>query len=447
MDLFEYAKQQNASQEPSAEKKSDDPQGIFSVFDLTVQLKSALAARFPQKVWVKGELSNYKGRNQSGHMYFSLKDDRAILNCAFFKGLNNRVKFELEEGMEVLVCGKIDLYEKAGRYQLIVEDIRAGGMGELFLRFEQMKKKLEKEGLFLEEHKKPLPVHPKTVGLITSPTGAAIRDMIHVLRSRAPSIKVLLIPAKVQGDGSWQDIKKAIEWMNAPELNVDVMIVGRGGGSIEDLWAFNEEGVARAIFNSKVPVISAVGHQTDFTIADFVADKRAATPTHSIELSVPNEQEQFVKAKDLMRQMIQEMLALKKTATEKLKGLQNASVLKDPYQFFRSRMQQLDFAIESLQVHLKNKHVKIQERVKRVEQHLVLQLGTFYKPRFLRFQKAASNLSLLNPLAILSRGYSVVKTNVGKVLKKSSEVKVGEKVKVQLFEGGLECQVISTLKP
>ena len=271
----------------AAETLQPSEKKIISVGDLTRRIKKSIedAVRY---VWVAGELSNYKGPGPSGHLYFTLKDAESQIPCAMWKGMANRLRFEPENGTEVIAFGKVDVYIPYGKYQLIVEDMEPRGVGSLQLKFEQLKEKLQKEGLFDSARKRPIPFLPRKLAIVTSPTGAAVADMIRTLRTRCPALHVIVYPVKVQGDGAAQEIAAAIGHLNLSMPDIDVMIVGRGGGSIEDLWAFNEEVVARAIFTSRIPVISAVGHETDTTISDFVADVRALTPTDGAVKAVPN---------------------------------------------------------------------------------------------------------------------------------------------------------------
>jgi exodeoxyribonuclease VII large subunit len=259
---------------------------ILSVTQLTSRIKSLLEETFPD-VWVEGELSNLSVP-QSGHAYFTLKDEHSQIRAVLFRSSQRSIKFTLQHGMQVICRGRVSVYEPRGEYQLILEYIEPKGMGALQLAFEQLKARLEKEGLFDLEHKKPLPLLPRRIGIVTSPTGAAIRDMLRVIKRRHPKIQILIYPVPVQGVEAAPAIVEAIQYFNG-ERNVDVMIVGRGGGSLEDLWAFNEEAVVRAIYASRVPVISAIGHETDYTIADFVADLRAPTPSAAAEMGVESE--------------------------------------------------------------------------------------------------------------------------------------------------------------
>jgi len=261
---------------------------IYTVSTLTREIKEVLETSFP-RLWVEGEVSNYK-RHSSGHLYFTLKDENAQIRCAMWRFKADELRFRLEDGLKVLLEADIQVYEKSGTYQLVVQQLQPAGIGELQLAFEQLKKRLQEEGLFDPQHKKNIPPYPERIGVVTSPTGAAIRDIVSVVSRRFPAAEMLLYPVKVQGEGAADDIARAIADFN-DFGEVEVLIVGRGGGSLEDLWAFNEEVVARAIFQSKIPIISAVGHEVDFSIADFVADRRAPTPSAAAEMVVPDRQE------------------------------------------------------------------------------------------------------------------------------------------------------------
>lgn len=436
MDLFEFARQKELI------KETDPQDAIYTVSEITADVKNLIKTKFGQQgFWIKGEISNFKGRNQSGHIYFRLKDSGAVLNCVFFRNLNRKLRFDLKEGLEVLAFGRLDVWELGGSYQLVVEEVRAGGTGELYLRFEQLKKKLEAEGLFEADRKKALPEFPQRVGVVTSPTGAVIRDIIHVTRSRYPFIMILLIPVKVQGEGAAQEIASAVAELNQPEHRIDVMVVGRGGGSIEDLWPFNEEIVARAIAVSEVPVVSAVGHQTDFTIADFVADRRAATPSHAGEMIVPNMMDLKRRVDLIMKNIVQELIHSRDLARRQLETLIRSPVLRDPTVLIRSRIQQVDLAIERLLERMKRKREREAEHVKRTREFLHWIVSKIVPPRRLLFEKISSNLSLLNPLSILSRGYSVVRKKDQRIVKSSNQVKKDEQVFVHLYKGELTCQV------
>ncbi len=263
---------------------NNDEKRIYTVSEITRNIRVVLEESF-SRVWVEGEVSNYTFHS-SGHMYFSIRDNKATLQCAMFRRANKNLKFKLKDGMKVICFGSISVYEIRGNYQLIVEEVEPKGIGALQLQFEQLKEKLRKEGLFDEGHKVPVPYLPIRIGIVTSPTGAAIHDILNVSRRRFSNIEIIINPVKVQGEGAKDEIANAINEFNKLK-NIDVMIIGRGGGSLEDLWPFNEEVVARAIYNSEIPIISAVGHEIDYTISDFVADKRAPTPSAAAELVIP----------------------------------------------------------------------------------------------------------------------------------------------------------------
>ena len=268
---------------------------VFKVSELTRLLRTVLEETF-RNIWVEGEISNFT-KHTSGHMYFSLKDDQAVLSCVLFRRVNQNLKFKIENGMQVVCFGRLSIYDKRGQYQLYVDKIEPKGVGALQMAFEQLKKKLAGEGLFDDSRKRPIPYLPTRIGVVTSPTGAAIRDILNVVKRRFQNIEVILNPVRVQGDGAEEEVARAIEEFNEynrsvePDKKVDVLIVGRGGGSLEDLWAFNMEAVARAISSSVIPIISAVGHEIDWTIADFVSDKRAPTPSAAAELVIPKKED------------------------------------------------------------------------------------------------------------------------------------------------------------
>lgn len=369
-----------------------------------------------QDVLLEGEISNFK-HNSRGHFYFTLKDDNAQISATMFSTYASKVKFEPEDGMKVFVRGTVSVYEPSGTYQINVKEIKSDGLGELYIAYEKLKKELEALGLFDEAHKKPIPRFPKTIGVITSPTGAAIRDIINTISRRYPLAQMILYPAIVQGDNSKEDIVKQIKKANEDKL-CDVLIVGRGGGSIEDLWAFNEKIVAYAIYDSEIPVISAVGHEVDFTIADFVADKRAATPTAAAELATPNI--------DTLKEMIASYMDLLNKKMD--------------YKFneCKMRLANLDKVIDS-----KNPII--------VLEHKKDLLSNYVKTLNLLIKKVLDNktneyvlknhtLELLNPLTIMNRGYSIAKVN-GKVVTKTSDVKSGDDLEIDLQDGRVKTKV------
>ena len=302
----------------------DDGKYIYTVSQLTSSIKIVLEDSF-RNLWVEGEISNFKA--VAGHFYFTLKDDKSELKCVFFKSSNEKIKFEMKDGMQVLCCGKISIYEQRGVYQLYVAKIEPKGVGELQLAFEQLKEKLFKEGLFDEAHKKPIPLLPERIGIVTSITGAAIRDILHVLNKRFSNVEIIINPVKVQGDGAKEEIASAIEEFNTLG-NVDVMIVGRGGGSLEDLWAFNEEIVARAIYNSKIPVISAVGHEIDWTISDFAADMRAPTPSVAAEIVIAKKSELADRLDEIEKKITLFPMDMIKECEQRLDEIEEGMVLR-----------------------------------------------------------------------------------------------------------------------
>ena len=366
-------------------------------------------------IWVKGEISNYK-RHFSGHMYLTLKDDGGVLRAVMFKSAAIGLRFEPENGMKVLARGKVGVYERDGAYQLYIEEMTVDGVGELYIAYEKLKKQLEEEGLFDHSHKKPLPCYPRTVGVVTARTGAAVRDIINVLKRRYPICKVLLYPSLVQGEGAAENICRGIEYFNETG-SADVLIVGRGGGSIEDLWAFNEEITARAIYNSKIPVISAVGHETDFTIADFAADLRAPTPSAAAELAVPSVMElrqQFNRYNQRIIRAQQNVIDMKRGSLEKIKLKDVKTLLND----FRLRFDSFG---------------------KILEKDMLYNIGRQKD----KIAKLSGKLDAMSPLAVLSRGYSItMKDDTKSVVKRASDVCKGDKVSVMLGDGQIKCEVI-----
>ena len=442
MDLFEYSK--NKPAEKKEEKTSSSQETVFTVSQLTTEIKQLIVGHFQNKgtFWIKGEVSGFKGRNQAGHMYFRLKDENAVLNVVFFKFSNQKSKVELKEGLSVFVRGRIDLYEKSGNYQLIIEEVRVDGAGDLYLKFEQLKKKLQEEGLFSPDHKKPLPKFPSTIGIVTSSTGAVVRDIIHVVRNRYPLIKILLFPVRVQGDGAADDIVKAIDSANKVKDKIDVLIVGRGGGSIEDLWPFNEEKVARAIYAAQIPIVSAVGHQTDFTICDFVADVRAATPSQAAELIVPSRAELQNSMAQLMKHVIREVLMRKNLQKEKLLRFLRSPVLVNPRNLVYQKAQRFDFAFETFVDIVKRYKKDRRDQVSQIHERFLNQLKEGIQQERMLLEKAQSNLNLVSPISVLSRGFSIVEKKNREIVRSAGQVQIKEEVTVHLHEGKLECQII-----
>lgn len=392
---------------------------IYTVSELTDDVKVLLENTFPE-AWVEGEISNFS-QSQSGHIYFSLKDAKSSLRCVFFRGANSGLKFSIKDGLQVIAFGGITVYAPNGQYQLNIRRLEPKGAGALQLAFEQLKEKLSKEGLFDQAHKKRLPVLPLRVGVVTSPVGAAIRDILNILRRRAPFVKIILNPVKVQGEGSAQEIARAISEFNQYK-EVDALIVGRGGGSLEDLWAFNEEVVARAIYNSRIPVISAVGHEVDWTIADFTADLRAPTPSAAAELVVRQKDELLSELEHLRLRMHSEVNNKIKTLNNRLRALKDAYVLKYPLNF--------------IQVYL--------QRIDGFSHRLRQQAGHILEVNRHKFVHLTEKLEALSPLRVLSRGYSIAfRLPEMKVVTDTSQINVSDRMKTQLKTGSFVSEIIS----
>ncbi len=366
---------------------------------------------------IKGEISNFK-HHSSGHMYMSLKDESGVLRAVMFRSSAISLNFKPENGMQVIAQGRVAVYERDGQYQLYINSMEQDGKGNLYEQFEKLKAKLQKEGLFDPNTKKPIPRYPKRIGVITAPTGAAVRDIINILSRRFKAADVCLCPALVQGDGAAESIKKAIEYFNNENL-VDVLIVGRGGGSIEDLWAFNEETVARAIFNSEIPVISAVGHETDFTIADFVADLRAPTPSAAAELAVPSGDELLERFQSTELRLAGSVRKILENRRLKLQMYAENRVLCDPV----SKISEKGIYLDHLSKLFEN---FISNIVAKKQQELSLM---------------ASKLDGLSPLSTLSRGYSVTKNADGDVIKSISQLTPGEDICITLNDGQIDAIV------
>lgn len=369
-------------------------------------------------ILVRGEISNYKVY-PSGHHYFTLKDGQSALRCVIFAGATRYLRFRPENGMKVVAAGKISVYPRDGAYQLYCTRLVSDGVGDLHIAFEQLKQKLYAQGLFAPEHKKPLPLYPRRIAVITSPAGAAVHDMIRILRRRYPLSKVVLLPVRVQGAEAPPEIAAAIRYANRHKL-ADVLIVGRGGGSIEDLWAFNEEVVAQAIYDSDIPVISAVGHEPDVTISDLVADRRASTPSNAAEIVVTDQAELRRKLETLAARMIKTQQHKIEVYSHRLRELQRKRVLSDPMAFLQDRSMQLDLTQEKL-VSAMQRHLEQSTR---------------------RFTHAAAALDAMSPLRVLHRGYCVAQKEDKTILRSSQQAEVGERVTLHLAEGSLQCEVM-----
>lgn len=403
------------------------PQGIRirTVAELTREIKNALEASFPS-VWVSGQISNYRPAS-SGHVYLTLKDAEAQLPGVIWKTTAARIKFEPHDGLEVIACGHIEVYPPHGKYQLIIEELQPKGLGALELAFRQLCEKLSKLGYFEPARKKPLPRFPRHLALITSPTGAAVRDMLKMLSSRWPAVEVWVCPVRVQGEGAGAEIASAIRLLNrlqdAHQASVDVMIVGRGGGSMEDLWAFNEECVARAIFESRIPVISAVGHEIDVTVADLVADCRAATPTQAATMVVPDREEFLVGLRgleDRIRVLTTHHLSL---ARRRLEELANSRALRLPLERIRNHEQRLDEWSERLERILRQRLDRSRDRV----------------------LAYAARLETLSPLHVLGRGYSLTRRENQEIVRSAEQVHLGDRLVTMVHRGLIASRVEETV--
>jgi exodeoxyribonuclease VII large subunit len=388
---------------------------VITISELTRQIKLSLESSFP-RIWVEGEISNFK-HHTSGHLYFTLKDESAQLSAVMWRNRVAYLAFQPEDGMKIIARGSITVYPPRGNYQIDVEQIQPIGIGELQIAFEHLKQKLAGEGLFDIEHKQPIPEFPECIGIITSETGAALQDIRNVLSRRQPSVEVILAPVRVQGAGAAEEIAEAIDRMNRYG-GIDVLIVGRGGGSLEDLWAFNEERVARAIYASKIPIISAVGHEIDFSIADFVADLRAPTPSAAAELVVRNRME-------LLEEISNLCYTMSEALDSQIVGFRErvANVLTS-YSFNRPRDLIREFS----------------QRVDENDRSLSASFNHIRKITHQRYESLGHQLQALNPDGVLKRGYSIVRKE-GQIVPRSRLLHQGDKAKIQFHDGTVDVQV------
>lgn len=390
---------------PSAERP-------LSVWELTAQIKDLVEAAFPE-VWVAGEVSNFS-RPQSGHCYLTLKDDRAQLRAVIWRGAAARMKFDLHDGLEVICRGHLDVYAARGSYQLVIEDILPQGMGALELALRQLREKLSREGLFDPARKRPLPPFVRQIAVVTSPTGAAIRDFLQVLGRRWRGIDVLIVPVRVQGEGAAEEIAAAIQLANRMPKPIDCLVVTRGGGSIEDLWAFNEEPVVRAIAASRIPVVSAIGHEIDVTLADLAADVRALTPSEAAELVAPAAEELAAQLRQIERRLTAGLHARAESALARLDAIARHSVFRRPHQRVLDLSRQLD--------EWDARALRAMRTVLRHARH--------------RTDTAAGRLESLSPLAVLSRGYSLTQRVAdGRVVRAADELSAGDQIVTRFARG------------
>ena len=434
---------------------------IYTVAEITREIESLLKGAFPE-VWVEGEVTNLT-RSAKGHTYFSLKDESALLKCALFFGSGRSVKFKLENGLKVLCFGAITTYAPRGEYQLIVEKLEPQGVGALQLAFEQLKKKLEKEGLFEARYKKPIPFLPDRIGIVTSLAGKAIRDILKVIDERFPESHILIRDVRVQGEGAAEEIAEAIRQFNTFG-KVNVLLVGRGGGSIEDLWAFNEEVVARAIFASAIPVVSCVGHELDYTIADFVADLRCGTPSMAAERVVPDKEELLAQIKENTARLRGALIEKVTLLSERLRAQKENVVFRQPERLFLMQEQHLDELVATLReglsrwVQMQSERIQLaranlrhlsprelmfkrENTFKQLLQNLTGKRESFFKEVENRFAMQIEKLESLSPLKVLRRGYSMTALPEGKTLRGTKGLSIGDRVKTRLSDGTFTSRV------
>ena len=456
-DLFEYS----AKQFPSEEKNEE--RSIYSVSELTRKIRNLLEYKIGE-VWVEGEISNLR-KQASGHQYFTLKDAKSQLSCVLFRGNASKMALDLNDGQEIEVRGDLSVYEPRGNYQLIVRNAQLKGQGSLQLQFEALKKKLNAEGLFKEETKSSIPSFPDTICIVTSPTGAAVRDMISVLQRRAPWVKIVVYPVLVQGNQASSQIVEALnnltKWTKKGDLNIDTIVLTRGGGSLEDLWPFNEETTARAIHEIDIPIISAVGHEIDFTISDFVADLRAPTPSAAAEILVPEKNE----VRRRLNHFINKMESLTMNSidrwNEQLNYLGSKTLINQPLRFLSDLEQQVDWKSESLRsaihevirsktddlsnysVQLSRYHParqieEISGKINLLKKSLTHSLSINLKSVVERYEKGAIAIKTLGPDSVLDRGFSLTLDAEGKLITSTDEVKPGDLMTTRLKNGTIK---------
>ncbi|MGE4571735.1 MAG: exodeoxyribonuclease VII large subunit [Candidatus Izemoplasmatales bacterium] len=393
-----------------------------------------------QSILLKAEISNFK-RHSRGHLYLTLKDENSQVAAVMFSSHTKTLNFEPKDGDKIIISGYVSIYEPYGNYQVYITKMEVDGIGDLYLAYEKLKTTLQAEGLFREEYKKELPVLPKTVGVITSKTGAAVRDIINVIGQRFPLTKIIVYPASVQGVFAKDEIVKQIQKANNDPM-VDVIILGRGGGSIEDLWPFNEEIVARAIFESKIPIISAVGHETDFTIADFVADKRASTPSHAAEMVVPHHQELMEKIHQYQTRMNQALFNTYQSLKSKYIHLVNQNIFKQPLRIIQNQDLTFGHLYDSLIKNNPKKQIeKNQEKVKQYYQNMQSSFKHQVEINQHLFKRLIESLDHVNPLSIMSKGYAVVNQN-HQIKKSIKEIDKNTDLSVLMHDGELLCKVL-----
>ncbi|MBN2790179.1 MAG: exodeoxyribonuclease VII large subunit [Candidatus Delongbacteria bacterium] len=419
-DLFSYIEEEENKKEaekliPSEKKKEKKEKEVLSVFEITKLIKGVLEPNF-SGVWIEGEISNYK-HHSSGHHYFSLKDEKAVISCVMWKATGDRLSFKPDNGQKVIVLGNVTVYEGSGRYQIDVKKMTVSGIGELQERFEILKQKLLEEGLFDQIHKKPLPFLVKNIGVVTAETGAAFQDIRKVIRSRAPFVNIFIYNARVQGKGTESEIVDGIILFNSQADPVDVIIIGRGGGSLEDLWSFNEEVVARAVFNSKIPVISAVGHEIDFSISDFVADVRAATPSHAAEIATINLTEENLRIGQYKSRLGSSISNYFQRQNELLNAYANSHAFKRPADILNNYTMILD----------------------NIEDKFSMLLRVRFDSEKQKLSKYDDILRSLDPESVLNRGFAIVRDKkTEKIVSSAKKVKKETELEVQFKDGKVD---------
>lgn len=411
----------------------------LKISELNNYIKSVLDKdTFLNKVYLKGEISNFKNHTR-GHLYFTLKDDTSRISAVMFQSSAVKLTFNPEDGMNVLVSGRVSAYPAQGSYQVYVDTMEPDGLGALYIEYEKLKKKLAAQGMFAPEHKVPIPRFPEKIGVITAPTGAAVRDIMSTIKRRYPMCEAILFPCLVQGKDAAPEIVRQIK--RADAYGVDTIIVGRGGGSIEDLWAFNEEVVAQAIYDCVTPIISAVGHEIDWTIADFVADLRAPTPTGAAEMAVPTVLDIKTLIDNYKIRLNKNIKNMVNTKFIKLRSLRQSFILKNPMSMYEVKEQKLDTLIDTLNKDIKNIINDKDNKLNKIKLSVVLQNPeNLIKDKKIKFDLLVNTLKLVNPLGILDKGYSLVEIN-DKIIKSSKDVNVNDILNIRLHEGSIKAEV------
>lgn len=413
---------------------------IYGVDELTRLIKAVLEGEIGE-VWVEGEVSNMR-RPASGHWYFTVKDENAQLSAVMFRNSQRASNCELKEGLKVRLFGLISVYEKSGQYQMIVRIIEPAGIGALQAAFEALKKKLAAEGLFDPARKKPIPMLPQHIGIVTSPTGAAIHDILNVISRRFSNLHIVLFPVRVQGEGAAAEISAAIDFFNS-EGKMDVLIVGRGGGSLEDLWCFNEEIVARAVARSSIPVISAVGHETDFTILDFVADLRAATPSAAAELVIGRKEDFEVNLANFSRRLTRTAREYARSLKARLISAENSYVFREPGHIAKRTRERLSYIYSRLEYSLRGLLREKQQTADEFNLRLIHAIKALTQLRKTDLKRLQAQIQSMSPVAVLERGYSITYGPDGSILRAASQTRAGERIMTWLADGSLESDVVA----